>query len=97
METDPQRIFPENVRSYFNTSIGIANILCKMAVKDGVFEKKIGFVCPNDNCERIIKSYSDENIDEDLNCTHCELIGNERFIFNTKNLKRVEFYQLIKG
>ena len=97
LNTNPNRIFLENVRSYYNTSTIIAKTLCKMAVKDGRFIKKVGIMCPNENCERIIISYDDPNhIDQQVTCDHCELIGNPENTFAAENLETIEFYQLAK-
>jgi hypothetical protein len=93
--TNPERIYLENVRSYYNTSTFMARTLCNMAVKDGKFIKMIGLQCPNTDCERIIKSFDKvDSIEPDITCDNCEIIGNENFHFKTGELKKVEFYQL---
>jgi hypothetical protein len=93
---DPKRISLENVRSLFNISTFEAKAICKTAVKDGVFTKRIGVYCPNKNCERIIKSYNSENeIEEIVDCENCELSGEEMHEFKSNLLKREEFYQLV--
>jgi antitoxin component YwqK of YwqJK toxin-antitoxin module len=64
-----------------------------MAVKDGVFRKKIGIYCPG--CNRIIKTYNKEGeVEEILDCDNCELEG-EQFEYESKKLKKEEFYQFV--
>lgn len=94
LKTNPQRIYVENIRSYFNTSTVVASTLCKMAVKDGKFIKKTGVICPNPECERIIKSYEEDIPNERLTCEICELLGIDNYSFNVNSLDKIEFYQL---
>jgi hypothetical protein len=94
MDINPQRIYLENVRSLFNVPMGIAKLICRMAVKDGKFVKKIGVQCPV--CNRIIKSYSSEGEMENIIvCENCELKGDEKYQFRKEELKIIEFYQLV--
>jgi hypothetical protein len=92
---DPGKIEIENVRSVLNTSRFNAKLLCELGVEDGVFEKRIGFICPNDG--RILADFDyEEEIPASLSCHICENDGLEEFEFKTENLKTVEFYRLAK-
>lgn len=91
---DPERIYIENIRAFFGISYGIAKLLCEMAVKEGVFGKKYGLVCPN--CGRIIKSYdSTKNFPKDLECEICESLDLS-YRFNLANIEVKPFYRLLK-
>lgn len=93
--TDPDRIYIENIRSFFNTTFSIAKLLCEMAVKEKMFRKKIGVQCPN--CGRIIKSFENENnIDKKFLCESCYHLENDKYEFSRDELKIITYYQLIK-
>jgi hypothetical protein len=94
-KTDPDKIYVENVREFFNLSHGVAKALCDIAVKEDIFRKKIGVICPNDNCRRIIKSYdAEDKQDETITCLPCSLKGEEETTFNTNSMEKIIFYQL---
>ncbi|OCB73641.1 hypothetical protein B0A79_19995 [Flavobacterium piscis] len=96
-ETDPDRIYVENVRSFFNISTRWARFLCKIAVRQGIFRRKFAVECKNENCTRIIKVYNNLNdIPEEINCFTCELEGKEKFTFKTEDLNILEYYQYIE-
>ena len=93
--TDPDRIYVENIRSFFNFPFPIAKLLCEMAVKEKLFIKKIGLLCPNADCGRIIKSYEiNERIDKFLTCEQCQLKEEEKNCFLSSELDRIIYYQL---
>lgn len=95
-ETDPDRIYVENIRSFFSIPTKWAKYLCELAVKQRVFRKKYGVMCKNDTCNRIITVYDTlEQIPQNLDCLLCELEGKEH-IFDKKDLQVIEFYQLIE-
>lgn len=95
--TDPDRIYIENIRSFFNVSVRFAKFLCETAVKRGYFEKKIAVECPNENCKRVIKVYDDiTELPNELACVICEEEGEEIFSFEKSQFKIVEFYKLVK-
>lgn len=95
--TDPDRIYVENVRSFFNVPTRVAKLICDVAVRNGVLRKKYAVECLNDDCQRIIKTYDNINdIPERLKCRTCELEGKNNFDFKTSELNIVEFYQYIK-
>ncbi len=91
--TNPERIYVENVRSFFHLPFKAAKILCELAVKEGLFRKKYGVSCPS--CNRLIKSYNNiAEIPEEVVCEVCQDLEEPKFIFRKKNLEIVEFYQL---
>lgn len=92
---NPDRIYVEIIRSFYNMPFRLARFFCEMAVKENLFFKKIGVICPNDDCERIIMSVDSHNeIPEHIHCDNCELLERERFEFTRDEIKTVEFYQL---
>src|SRR6476620_3245869 len=52
--TDPRRIYVENIRSFFGIPRATARYLCEIAVRQGVFEKRVGYLCGNDDCKRLL-------------------------------------------
>ncbi|RDI13201.1 hypothetical protein [Flavobacterium sp. AG291] len=96
--TDPDRIFVENVRSFFNIPTRWARFLCDMAVRQGILRKKYSIECGNEECGRIIKSYDRKSdIPEKIVCRTCELEGYPKFEFETDKLNIVEYYQYIEN
>jgi len=94
-KTDPDRIYVENIRTYYNLPYIAAQTLCEMAVKEHIFKKRIGLICPNDGCKRIIKTYDvEEKQDETVTCLQCELRESEQYCFDTNELEKEIFYQL---
>ena len=94
---NPEKIYVENVRSFFKVPSMVARLMCEMAVVDSLFVKKYGIVCPNSDCRRIIESYYDKNsIPEEITCEICENEESEKFTFKVSKLEIIEFYQLNK-
>jgi len=92
-KTDPNRIYVESIREFYNLPYVAAKTLCELAVREHIFRKKIGVICPNDG--RIIKSYDvGEKQDETITCTQCLLRESEEYSFSTKELDKKVFYQL---
>ncbi len=92
-EINPERFYVENVRSFFNLSFGLAKLLCEMAVREKYFVKKIGLECPNDSS--IIASHeAEERLSGMVRCETCEILGREKYNFDSKQLKQIIFYQL---
>lgn len=95
--TDPDRIYVENVRSFFNIPTRWARFLCKLAVRQGFFRRKFAVECKNSSCERIIRVYDNmEDIPESIECITCELNNEEIYAFKTKDLNIIEYYQFIE-
>jgi hypothetical protein len=96
-KTNPDRIYVENVRSFFNIPTRWARYICKIAVRQGIFRPKFAVECKNESCNRIIKVYeSRKEIPEQLECITCQLDGKVDFSFETKDLNIVEYYQYIE-
>jgi hypothetical protein len=94
-KTDPDRIYVENIRAFYNLPYVVAKTLCEQAVREKIFKKKIAIICPNDDCKRVIKSYDfDETQDQTITCVQCESRENEKYQFDIKELKQEIFYQL---
>jgi len=94
-QLDPNRIYVENIRSFFNLPYRAAKFLCEMAVRQKYFRKKYGIICPNEECSRLIRSFDKKSeIPSHIACNHCEHLERENYEFDiTKNNIR-EFYQL---
>jgi hypothetical protein len=96
-ETDPDRIYVENVRSFLSIPTRWAKFICEIAVKQNIFRKKYAVICINSDCQRVIKSYDNKiDIPKEINCLTCELGGKENHLFETEKLEIEEFYQLIE-
>ena len=94
-ETNPDRIYIENIRSIFNISTRWARYICKIAVRQGILKRKFAVECKNNDCLRVIKSFDKEiDIPEIIECRTCELEGQE-FKFNKSQLNITEYYQYI--
>ena len=95
-ETDPDRIYVENIRKMLNTSTSEAIKICDIAVEEGILRKKYALECKNNDCGRIIKVYDrKEDIPSSIICRTCELDGHINFEFETKDLTITEFYQYV--
>ncbi len=95
--TDPDRIYVENVRSFYNIPTFAAKFFCEIAVKERVFKKKIGVICPNDDCGRIITTIDDlAHLPKKVKCDLCELNEKSVFEFTPTKKDTIVFYQLIK-
>jgi hypothetical protein len=97
-DIDSGYIFVENIRSLYNIPRVEARTLCEMAVRDGVFIKRIGLICPAPTCDkRIIADFSSyDEIPEEITCHICEAQDVEPSTYKTNALQKVEFYQLKK-
>jgi len=92
---NPKKIYVENIRAIFGLPRSVAKFLCEAAVKEGSFIKKYAVTCPNDNCEKLIKSYnSKKEIPESIVCDNCQDF--ERFpdTYDKKDVNIIEYYQL---
>ena len=92
---DPGKIYVENIRSFMKVSSQKARTFCEMAVRERLFVRKIGLICPNE--ERVLEEYDDENqFPETITCHICQAEGKEMYSFKTSELKRIVFYKLNK-
>jgi hypothetical protein len=93
--TDPRRIYPENIRSFFHIPLPLAQWLLELAVKEGIFQKRIGYLCPNDDCHSMIADVSaDEQPFGPLICESCEALERENYVFEPGECRQVVFYRL---
>lgn len=96
--TNPNRIYVENIRAFYNMTTFEARLLCELAVREGLFIKKYGVTCPNTSCRRILATYSSKKeIPQVINCSICEDKGEESFEFKVKPEDIITFYQLKKS
>jgi hypothetical protein len=94
-EIDPRRIYPENIRSFFHIPLRLAIWLCEAAVFEGLFEKHVAYLCPNDDCRRILADASKgEMPSEPLCCQNCEALERERHCFTVGDCRKITFYRL---
>lgn len=95
-QTNPERIYVENIRRFYNMPHKAAKFFCDMAVHQHLFNKKYGVKCPQ--CEKNLLSvdYTIE-IPDTLHCDNCELEERELFDFPKQSCQVVEFYQLNKS
>lgn len=92
---DPGKIEVENVRSILDVSRFNARFICELGVTEGVFERRYGFVCPNEG--RLIADFGEyDEIPEILTCHVCESDDQEQYVFDTASLKQIQFYRLTK-
>lgn len=95
-KTNPNRIYVENIRSFYHIPKKLAKFVCEVAVSEGVFRKKYGLICPNDDCERIVLSFdSRDEIPEYFECENCETQEREVCSFKTEDKYIITYYQLI--
>lgn len=91
--TDPQRIYIENVRSFFGISTTMAKALCELAVREGLFMRCTAILCPID--EQVVdEACDDDPLLETIHCDVCEGFGRERSDYLTKECKSLDFYRV---
>jgi len=90
---EPARIYVENVRSFFGLPTGVAKLLCEIAVNQGMFERCIAILCPNDS--RVLTDIcGDEELQqENVSCEVCESLERPH-VFPTNECRRLPFYRL---
>jgi hypothetical protein len=94
-QIDPERIYVENIRSFYNLPVRVARFLCEMAVKQHFFEKRYGVMCPT--CKRIVSTYETESeIPVKVLCNQCEMLERESSLFEPSKNDIIAFYKLIK-
>jgi hypothetical protein len=90
--TNPDRIYIENVRSFYNMPFWAAKFFCELAVKEGIFRRRIGIVCPNDG--RIIQTIDNlSEIPETITCINCQQLEIDKYEFSKSDVKTIIFYQ----
>lgn len=93
-KTNPEKIYVENIRRFFNVPYLIAEKMCDQAVRFGYFEKYFGYLCPYD--DQIIYSTTSRDLSPEkvVTCQICEELEREKFEFEVKDLKKMIFYRL---
>ncbi len=92
-QLDPERIYVENIRSFFGISYSFAQLLCEMAVRERLFLRLYGVLCPV--CDIILESVSSEKeIPEHLTCKVCEINERDHYEYNRDECKVISFYKL---
>jgi hypothetical protein len=92
-QLDPERIYVENVRSFFGIPFSLARLLCEMAVREGLFLRRYGVMCPQ--CDRIITSAeSERELPEKLKCEVCEINERDRYEYDVKECTVITYYKL---
>lgn len=93
VNTDPDKIYIENVRSFFGISSRLAKFFCDMAVRENLLIRRIGVLCPNDG--NIIEIVDDLNdLPSYLVCETCFHLEREPNEWKSTELRTVTFYQL---
>jgi len=91
--TNPERIYVENIRSFYNLSTPFAKFFCEMAVKENLFKKRIGVECPT--CDKLITHFSSErDFPQQITCDNCQLLEKDKHHYSKDEIKRLVFYQL---
>lgn len=91
--TDPRNIHIENIRSFFGIPFGLAKFFCEVAVREGVFSKRIGYLCPRDK-NVILTLESGDPLPESCTCFICEVQGEDESEFDPADLETIEIYSL---
>lgn len=91
--TDPQRIYVENIRSFYNFTTPVAKSLCEMAVRQNLFKKMHSMDCPECGKPLLSNTY-DEDFPEQIECDTCLMLEKEKYEFSKKECKETIFYKL---
>lgn len=95
-QTDPERIYIEQVRSFLGLNAWLATLLCEMAVKDRLFKKRYAIECPK--CRRVIKSVKHKSeLPSIVTCDTCQLLEKEKCEYLKDEILLIPFYQLNAG
>jgi hypothetical protein len=96
--TDPRRIYPENIRSFFHIPLALAKLACELAVREGLFEKVTGFYCPNEDCQTLLAAVPEGEFPEPmLHCEQCELLDRQRHSYRPGECRQIVFYRLAQS
>jgi len=95
--TDPNRIYVENIRAFFNIPTRLARWLCNLAVNEGSFEHYYVVICPNEECERVIVEVAEnEKVPTQIACEVCEGLGRDPYEFPGSGCMVMDAYRLAK-
>jgi hypothetical protein len=90
---DPNRIYIENVRSLYGIPTPIAKLLCEMAVRQGLFEKRVSVECPNEG-RVLTTAASEKELPQTIYCENCEALEKEKYEFALNECRIVKYYKL---
>lgn len=95
-DTDPDRIYVENIRQFYNMPTFAAKFLCDIAVKENIFKKGVEIKCPG--CNRVIKDVPSLNdIPVEIHCIVCEIEERENCNFKINEERNIrQYYKLIR-
>jgi hypothetical protein len=93
-DLNPDKIYVENIRQFFNLSTRVAKFFCEAAVSHGAFIKRYEVICPNEG-RSLLEFNKRQDIPEIIECKNCELLE-KQFKFNRLDCKINEFYLLAK-
>ena len=89
---EPDKIYPENVRSLLGVSKEEAIRICETAVRQGLFSRAVEVLCPNGSAAA--SAGSEEQLPETVSCWQ-ETDGHvEEVSFLTTALRKETFYRL---
>jgi hypothetical protein len=95
-EMSEDKLYVENVRQFYDIPKKNAEFLCELGVREGVFEKRVGFLC--NNCRGMIYSAKyGTDIPGVLTCDNCQDVGHDSFEFETESLDDLTFYVLVEN
>lgn len=95
-QTNPDRISVENVRAFFRVPHGVARSWCELAVREGVFSKRVGLLCPEDR-HIVVALPNDAPIPPTIACKVCEAEEREEFDHPTVRMDRLPIYSLVRA
>ena len=93
-KTDPDRIYVENIRSFFGLSTKLAKFFLDFGVRQGLLEKRTALICPNRDCHRMMADFDATEEPSQITCDVCEAKGEENTTFDSKRCKHMEFYRV---
>jgi len=91
--TDPDNIYIENIRSFFGMPFKVARFFCDVAVREGVFDRRIGYLCPQDK-NIIHYRRRGDTLPSEVTCLVCEAEGADNFEFDPETLQVIDVYSL---
>lgn len=94
--TDPEVIYVENIRSFYNLTTPIARFFCEMAVKENLFLKMHSLDCPQCGRRLISKPY-EENFPSNIECDICQMLEKDKYEFSNVECQEITFYKLNVG
>lgn len=89
------KLYVENVRAFFNIPIENARFLCERGVREGIFNRRVGVLCKNADCRRVLTdAESATALPGQVSCKNCEDMDEAAYRFESKKLDEVTFYVL---